>query len=243
MMERRPGVVVRGEVPAVFGGGDDAEANRKLAEVVVDTLARLHDVDPAACDLADLGRPDGYLERQVAGWHERWVRAATEPSETAEMTWSWLRSHMPLSPPPTLVHNDWRLDNLAVAPKDPARCVAVYDWDMCTRGDPLADLGTLLSVWYSPDEVPATLNPMPVSSPGFLTRQEAAERYGRIRGADLDGLDWYLVFGSWKMAVVLEQIHARWLRGQTHDERFAAMGDGASRLMELAAERIPANRR
>jgi aminoglycoside phosphotransferase (APT) family kinase protein len=242
IMERRPGVVVRGTVPAEFGAGSDPRANRLLAEVVIDTLATLHDVDPAECDLADLGHPDGFLERQVQGWHRRWEGAADQSSPIEEAVSSWLFTHLPTSPTPALIHNDWRLDNLAVDPADPGRCIAVYDWDMCTRGDPLADLGTLLAVWYEPDEVPATLNPMPVDAPGFLNRGEASERYARARGADLSQLDWYLVFGSWKMAVVLKQIHARWLRGQTRDDRFAEMGLGAARMLELAAGRIPTHR-
>jgi aminoglycoside phosphotransferase (APT) family kinase protein len=144
---------------------------------------------------------------------------------------------MPVSPPPTLLHNDWRLDNMAVADDDPGRCVAVYDWDMCTRGDPLADLGTVMAVWYDEGEMPATLNPMPTFTPGFMRRREAIERYGVVSGRDLGGVDWYVVFGTFKLAVILQQIYIRWLRGQTQDPRFAAMGEGAQHLLELAAAR------
>jgi aminoglycoside phosphotransferase (APT) family kinase protein len=147
VMERRGGVVVRNGVPERFGAGMDEEANRRLSEVVIDTLGDFHAVDPGACGLADLGHPDGFLERQVAGWMERWRGARHEDNPTAELVGDWVARSIPVSPAPTLVHNDWRLDNMAVDHNDPGRCVAVYDWDMCTRGDPLADLGTLLSVW------------------------------------------------------------------------------------------------
>lgn len=237
VMERRRGVVVQNVVPPEFGGGRDPVANRKLSEVVVDTLAEFHAVDPAAAGLEDLGRPEGFLQRQVSGWVERWHRAKHEDNPLADELARWLVERMPESPPPTLLHNDWRLDNMAVAEDDPGRCVAVYDWDMCTRGDPLADLGTVMAVWYDEGEAPAALNPMPTGVPGFMSRDEAIARYGEKSGRDLSGFGWYLVFGTFKMAVILQQIYIRWLRGQTRDERFSVMGDAAQHLLELAERR------
>ncbi|HEU4750686.1 MAG TPA: phosphotransferase family protein [Acidimicrobiia bacterium] len=239
VMERRHGIVVRNRVPDVLGGGTDRVANRKLSEVVVNTLAEFHAVDPAACGLGQLGHPDGFLQRQVDGWLQRWQRARHEDNPIAERVASWVAARVPVSPSPSLVHNDWRLDNMAVASDNPATCVAVYDWDMCTRGDPLADLGTLLAVWYEEGEVPATLNPMPTTAPGFMNRAEALALYGTRTQHDLSDFPWYLVFGTWKLGVVLQQIFIRWHRGQTRDDRFADMGGAASRLFELAAERTP----
>ena len=239
VMERRHGVVIRNEVPQVFGAGADVIANRKLSEVVVRTLTEFHAVDPAICGLDQLGHPEGFLQRQVEGWLQRWQRARHEDNPTAERVAGWVAARIPNSPHPTLVHNDWRLDNMAVSPVDPGVCSAVYDWDMCTRGDPLADLGTLLAVWYEEGEVPATLNPMPTSVPGFFNRSQALELYGAKTGLDLSGFGWYLVFGTWKLGVVLQQIFIRWRRGQTMDERFSGMGDAARRLFELADERTP----
>lgn len=239
VMERRHGVVVRGGIPEVFGGGRDEVANRKLSEVVVDVLAQFHAADPAKCGLETIGRPEGFLERQVTGWTGRWERSKVEPFELADELQKWLLDNLPVSPPPTLLHNDWRLDNMAVAADDPGRCVAVYDWDMCTRGDPLCDVGTVLAVWYDPDEVPPTLNPMPTLTPGFLRRAEAAKRYGEQSGRDLASLPYYLVFGTFKMAVVLQQIYFRFHQGQTKDARFAGMAEGAKSLFRLAASRRP----
>jgi aminoglycoside phosphotransferase (APT) family kinase protein len=237
VMERRRGVVVRGAVPACFGGGADPVANRKLSEVVVDVLADFHAVDPARAGLETLGHPEGFLRRQVEGWSGRWERARTEENPLADELVKWLLASLPASPAPTLLHNDWRLDNMAVAEDDPGRCVAVYDWDMATRGDPLADLGTVLSVWHDPDEAPGFPSAMPVHLPGFLERHAAARRYGERRGCDLSGLDYYVVFGTFKMAVVLQQIYFRYQRGQTRDERFAGMGEGAQALFRLADAR------
>ena len=239
VMERRHGVVVRGAIPPEFGAGQDETANRKLSEVVVDVLADFHAVEPAKAELGDLGRPDGFLERQVQGWTGRFERAKTDPFPLADELQRWLLDNLPVSPAPTLLHNDWRLDNMAVAADDPGRCVAVYDWDMCTRGDPLCDLGTVLAVWYDHDEVAPSLNPMPTVAPGFLSRAEAAARYGEQSGRDLAQLPYYLVFGTFKMAVVLQQIYFRFHNGQTKDARFAGMGEGAKALFRLADARRP----
>lgn len=237
LMERRDGIVVRGEVPAIFGTGNDPEANRKLSEVVVDTLAEFHSVDPATCGLDDLGRPDDFLGRQVDGWTGRWQAAKHEENDLADELATWLSENLPTSPSPTLLHNDWRLDNMAVSPDDPGHCVAVYDWDMATRGDPLADLGTLMGSWFDPGEAPTELGMMPTQAPGWLPRQLAVDRYAERSGRDLSHVDWYLVFGAWKLAVILQQIYIRWLRGQTKDERFRSLDEGARHLFRLAAER------
>jgi aminoglycoside phosphotransferase (APT) family kinase protein len=237
VMERRPGVVVRGEIPERFGGGEDHGANRRLSELVIDTLAELHAVDPTECDLADLGHPDGYLMRQVEGWARRWEKARHQPDRVADEVTGWLLANMPVSPRATLLHNDWRLDNMAVAPDDPSRCVAVYDWDMATRGDPLSDLGTLMGSWFDPGEAPADLGMMPTTAPGWVDRGSAVARYGEKTGAHLGSIDWYLVFGSWKLAIILQQIYIRWLRGQTQDDRFRDLDEGARHLFRLAGAR------
>lgn len=237
LMEQKPGVVIRDVVPDRFGGGLDPEANRKLSTVVVDTLVDLHSVDPAAAGLGDLGHPDGFLERQVEGWWRRWEQAKHEDNPTAEEVGEWLKAHIPSSGPPTLIHNDWRLDNMAVSPDDPGRCVAVYDWDMATRGDPLADLGTLMASWYDEGEEKSTLAPMPTTAPGWLDRDAALLRYGERSGRDLSDALWYVVFGTWKLAVVLQQIYIRWLRGQTGDPRFEPLGEGARVLFRVAESR------
>ncbi len=240
VMERRRGVVVRGEVPEVFGGGRDEEANRKLSEVVIDTLADFHAVDPKPIGLDGLSRnPGRFLERQVTGWTARWERARTEGNPLADELARWLLDNLPESPTPTLLHNDWRLDNMAVAEDDPGRCVAVYDWDMCTLGDPLADLGTVIAMWSDPEQAPAGTNPMPTQAPGFLGRQEAVARYGERSGRDVSGAAYYDVFGTFKMAVVLQQIYFRFHAGQTRDERFAGMAQVAKNLFSLAASRRP----
>jgi aminoglycoside phosphotransferase (APT) family kinase protein len=237
VMERRHGVVVRGVIPPEFGGGDDPVANRKLSEVVIDVLADFHAVDPKGVGLESLGKPAGFLERQVAGWAGRFERAKTWEIPIAEEVKHWLLDNRPESPAHTLVHNDWRLDNMAVAEDDPGRCVAVYDWDMCTLGDPLCDLGTLLAMWSDRGEETAGSNPMPTQSVGFLPRDAAAKRYSERAGIELDAVSYYVVFGTFKMAVVLQQIFYRFHVGQTQDDRFEGLGKAAEGLFALAGER------
>jgi aminoglycoside phosphotransferase (APT) family kinase protein len=239
VMERKPGLVIRDRVPERFGGGEEPESNRALSTVVIDTLAEFHAVDAIECGLGELGHPEGFLERQVAGWWGRWERARHEDNAVADDVGIWLRDHVPVSGPPTLLHNDWRLDNMAVSPDDPGLCVAVYDWDMATRGDPLADVGTLMASWYEEGEERSTLAPMPTTAPGWMGRRETLQRYGEISGRDLSRIDWYVVFGTWKLGVVLQQIYIRWLRGQTEDARFEPLGEGARALFRLSAERRP----
>lgn len=237
VMERRRGVVVQGAVPPEFGEGKDPHSNRRLSEVVVDTLAEFHAVDPAEAGLEALGRPAGFMDRQLGGWIGRWNEARHEPNPLVDELAVWLEKTKPSSPPATLLHNDWRLDNMAVDPGDPGVCVAVYDWDMCTRGDPFADVGTLMACWFDLDEQSTLLEPMPTRTQGFITRREAIDRYGWKSGRDTSDMNWYVVFGTFKMGVILQQIYIRWLRGQTQDERFATMGEAAAQLFQLAAAR------
>jgi aminoglycoside phosphotransferase (APT) family kinase protein len=238
VMERRRGTVVRREVPPEFGGGADPLANRKLSEAMIDALVAFHAVDPRAAGLETLGRPEGYLQRQVKGWTERWERAKTREVAAAPGVIAWLADNLPPSPAATLVHNDWRLDNMAVAPDDPGRCVAVYDWDMCTVGDPLTDLGTLLSSWFEAGEEYAFLASMPSRVRGFMTRREAVARYATRSGRDVGRIGYYHTFGLFKMAVVVQQLFYRYHRGQTKDARMAGGEAVAEGLVNLAREQI-----
>ncbi len=239
VMERKSGIVVRRVVPEIFGGGRNPAANRKLSEVVIDALADFHAVDIVASGLDRLGKPEGFLGRQVKGWTARYERAKTSDRALVDELARWLKDTLPPSTQPTLLHNDWRLDNMAVAEDDPGRCAAVYDWDMCTVGDPLADLGPLLAVWFEPGEDFAGLAPMPSQVPGFLAREEAVRRYAERSGRDVSRIGWYFVFGTFKVGVVLQQIFHRYHIGATKDERFAMFGTVAEALFQLAAARRP----
>ncbi len=238
VMELRHGIVVRQSIPAEFGGGGDPARNRALSEVLIDTLADLHRVDPTSIGLEKLGKPEGFMQRQVSGWTERWERSKTREVPLAQTLSTWLAEHLPPSPPPVLLHNDWRLDNMMVAADDPGRAVAVFDWDMCTLGDPLADVGTLLTSWFEAGEDVGTWTPMPSSVPGFLTRREAVERYTARARVDTRYINFYRVFGIFKMAVVIQQIYFRYRRGQTMDDRFKMFESVVDNLLGLAGRLV-----
>ncbi|MFI5007196.1 MAG: phosphotransferase family protein [Solirubrobacterales bacterium] len=223
VMERRRGIVVRRKVPAAFAAAEDAP--RRMSLALVDALAALHAVDYAALGLETLGKPAGFLERQIEGWLGRWERARLE--EVADMTWvhDWLRERRPHDGSAALVHNDYKLDNVMLASDDPGRLVAIFDWDMCTLGDPLSDLGSLLCYWSEASDPPdfRGMSMMPAVA-GFPTRAELVERYAARSGTDVRDIAFYHVLGLYRLAVIAAQIYVRFHRGQTRDQRFAAFG-------------------
>ena len=237
--EYRPGVVVWDHVPELLAVGE--EPGRRIGFAVVDALADLHLVDPAGCDLAQLGRPDGYLARQLGGWRRRWEAVATERLRTVDRVAELLARHLPESGPPALVHNDFKVDNCQFAPGDPDRVVSVFDWDMATLGDPLTDLGTLLNYW--PDGATPAEGVPGVENVGLPGRDEVVERYAARTGQRLTRADvtWYEAFGCWKTAVIMQQLYVRHLRGESTDARMTTRGRQAVRIADRAlalAERL-----
>jgi aminoglycoside phosphotransferase (APT) family kinase protein len=223
--ERRHGFVIRDDIPPEFA--DQPELNRRIGFALVDALADLHRVPPAEVGLDDLGRPEGYLERQLAGWVRRWQAAqGGEEAEraAAEMApvLDWLGLRLPASSGAALLHNDYRLDNCLLDPADPGRIEAVLDWDMCTQGDPLADLGYLLNYWVEPEDPQEwrEIAAMPTWRAGFPSRAEAIERYAQRTGFGVADIAWHQVFAAFKLAVIIQQIYIRFIRGQTQDQRF-----------------------
>lgn len=239
VMERRRGTVVRRVIPPEFGGGRDPAINQSISEALVDALADLHDVDYRSIGLETLGKPEGFLRRQIDGWFGRYERAKTREVKLVDDLVKWLRDRQPASPPPALLHNDWRLDNMMLDANDAGRVEAVFDWDMCTLGDPLCDLGTLLASWMEAGEglSGASAGTMPSNVPGFLTRRAAVERYGARHGVDVSTVPYYYVFGLFKIGVVLQQIYHRYHVGQTKDARFANFDQVAEMLFALAQGR------
>lgn len=233
IMERRRGVVLRREVPQEFAA--DAAFGRRVSGAFVDCLAQLHAVDIRNFSL---GKPEGFLERQVRGWTERWARAKTEELPQMEVLSRWLVERLPASSAPTLVHNDYKLDNLMLDSRDASRVEAVLDWEMTTVGDPLVDLGCTLCYWSQADdpEIRREAISAITASPGWYSRRQLVDAYAARTGRDVSGLDYYEVFGLFKVAVVLQQIYYRYRRGQTSDERFRCFDVRVRGLAEAAAE-------
>jgi len=237
VMERRTGVVIRTRVPDEMRVHPEVE--RRASFALMDAMADLHDVDYEAAGLADLGKPEGFVERQIAGWKRRWDRAKNVDIPLFDDVHARLERTMPAPGRPSLVHNDLKLDNCQFDPADPDRVKSIFDWDMTTLGEPLADLGTLLGYWAQPDDGDdrSPTNPL-TSQPGFPTRAELAERYAARRGVDLSSIRWYEAFAIWKTAVVLQQIYIRWVKGQTQDARFEALGTRVPMLVSLASDTL-----
>jgi aminoglycoside phosphotransferase (APT) family kinase protein len=235
VMEYRPGIVLTNELPPGFAA-TPAE-RRQLGEQLVRTLAQLHAVDFRAVGLADFGRPEGYLERQVRRWAQQWERSKTGELPAIEDLARRLGAALPASPDPTIVHGDYRLGNVAFDPHDASRLVAIFDWEMATLGDPLADLGYTLIYWSEADDPPATGAMSEAAGvtrmPGFFKRADIIEAYARHSGRDVDGIDFYQVLALYKLAVISEGIYARYRMGKTLGEGF----DNMLRTTESLAQR------
>jgi aminoglycoside phosphotransferase (APT) family kinase protein len=235
LMERVRGVIIRRKAEGI----DLTPAlARSLCELVVDGLVELHGIDVVDKRLLDLGKPEGFVERQVRGWSERYVAAKTDEIAEMHSLMEWLASNIPTSLPPTVVHNDWKLDNL-VLNETLDTIVGVLDWEMSTIGDPLIDVGTTLSYWVEAgdDELLKSVAFGPTSTPGSLTRREVVERYAAQSKRDLSRIMFYYVFALFKTAVVAQQIYTRFKKGLTKDERFASFIWG---VRALAAQGVRA---
>jgi len=234
LMERRHGVVVRYDEPPELA--DQPVARRRVSEAMVDALAELHAVDIDAHGLAALGKPAGFVERQVRGWSERWKRSQTTEQPEMDQLAAWLVDRLPPDASrPTLLHGDFKIDNVMLDALDVGRLVAVFDWEMSAVGDPLVDLGILLAYWIH--AVPASQGDALTSvtcRPGWFTRAEMLERYASRRGSDLTQIEFYEVFAVFKLAVVLQQIFYRYHRGQTDDARFATLDQRVAWLARIA---------
>lgn len=237
VMEYRDGEVIRDELPESMRG--HADLGRRLMFALTDAMADLHLVDPASCELEELGKPAGFVSRQVTGWARRWELAAPDDGDpmmtrVAER----LAASQPDNPTYAIVHNDLKIDNCQFLRDDPDRVLSVFDWDMATLGDPLADLGTLLH--YTPDvDDPAEIQggvryPKELELP---SQAEVAARYAERTGADISRVTWYLAFARWKTAVVYQQLANRSLRGESKDARNADLG-GSVPVLAASADRI-----
>lgn len=239
VMERRQGVVLRKSLPR--GLSLDRETMRRLSTSLIDNLGQLHAVDFAAAGLSELGKPAGYVTRQVTGWINRFANAKTDDVPSMDRVTGWLTEHQPTESGAAVIHNDYKFDNLLLRPDDLTQIVAVLDWEMATLGDPLMDLGTTLGYWIeASDPEPLKAAAMgPTALPGCLTRRELVDRYSTTTGREVRQPEFYYCFGLFKIVVIIQQIYARFVRGHTSDARFAhlnqfvaVLGQQAERVIE-----------
>jgi aminoglycoside phosphotransferase (APT) family kinase protein len=234
LMERVDGVVIRDELPNAYSERD----RYAIGEELVDALVELHAVDPDSCGLASFGKREGYLARQLRRWTGQMdlTLPLTRELPTLRSLGEWLEANLPESPAATIVHGDYKLDNVMFDANEP-KLIAILDWEMSTLGDPLADLGWMISFWREPSDptegVFADLGVV-TALPGFASRQHLIDRYVERTGRDVTSLDWYVVLAIWKLAILLEGSYARHLAGMTDDPFFARMEQGVPELAERA---------
>ena len=237
VMARVPGVILRAHTAQKMG--ITPEVMHQLSASLVDSLVDLHSLNIRETGLIDLGKPEGYVQRQVSGWHKRYNVAQTDAIADMDTLSRYLTGQLPPeADTPTLLHNDFKYDNVVLNPDRLPDVRAVLDWEMCTVGDPLMDLGTSLSYWSEAgdDTFRKTFNLTWL--PGNLTRQEVARRYADQSGRDVSRLLYYYVFGLFKNAVVLQQIYGRYKKGLTQDARFAALGQGVRVLARAGVQAV-----
>jgi aminoglycoside phosphotransferase (APT) family kinase protein len=239
LMERRHGLILRKTLPA--GLSIDSQLARQMSTSLIDNLAVLHGVDYQSAGLTEMGKPEGYVQRQVAGWTKRYAQAQTSIVPAMDRVTQWLNANMPIESGATVIHNDYKYDNVMLDTQDPTKIVAVLDWEMATIGEPLMDLGTSLGYWVEATDPVALQRAAfgPTSLPGSLTRREVIDRYQEMTGATVSNPVFYYCFGLFKLAVIVQQIYARFARGHTTDPRFAhldqlvlVLGEQSDRTIE-----------
>ena len=232
VMERIAGEVITDSVPPAL---DSPEQHWRIAEELIDALVELHATDWEGAGLEGFGKPTGYLERQLRRFNGLWEHNRTRELPQFEQVGGWLASRIPESPPATIVHGDYRLGNTMFAAGAPARLIAIFDWEMATIGDPLADVGYMLMQWTEPGDVLGKFNLNNVTlRPGFPTRAELTARYEERSGRSVQALDWYVTLALWKAVVFMEGNYKRALAGSTDDPYLKSFGEGVIEIADRA---------
>jgi len=234
VMEPINGIILRRDPPSDLQF--TPQTARKICESFIDNLAKLRSIDYVAIGLGDFGKPQGYLERQVHGWIERYHGSKTHEIPEVEKLSAWMLHSLPTSPSASLIHNDYKFDNVVLDPDNLTKIIGVLDWEMSTVGDPLSDLGSTLSYWVEPGDTDGLqkLRWGPTNYPGSMTRQELVQRYVQTSGREVGNMVFYLVFARFKLAVIVQQIYYRYHLGLTKDPRFATMAEAVKVLLEAA---------
>jgi aminoglycoside phosphotransferase (APT) family kinase protein len=232
VMEKVEGDVVTSELPEPL---DNPTERARIADELIEALVELHEVDWRAIGLEGFGKPSGYLERQLRRFTGLWEHNRTRELPQVEEVGHWLAANLPESPPATIVHGDYRLGNTMLAHGAPARLVAIFDWEMATIGDPLADIGYMMLHWVEPEDHVGRFTLQSVTNrPGFPRRKEMIARYEEQSGRSMRALDWYVTLALWKAVVFMEGNYKRAISGATDDPYLRSFGEGVVELADRA---------
>lgn len=237
LMKRVKGVILRNRLPKDISVSEDTF--RSLSKATIKQLVKLHQIDIHAAGLDALGKPEGYVQRQVEGWTKRYINSQTDDIASMNEVAQWMPKNIPTTLRTSFIHNDFKYDNLVLNPNDLTDIIAILDWEMATVGDPLMDLGTTLAYWAEASD-PDALKPFNLTwMPGNFTRKEVVEHYQQQSGTPIDNMVFYYAFGAFKVGVICQQIYYRYKQGLTKDPRFASLiyvikacGENARRAIE-----------
>lgn len=237
LMERKRGIVLDTHFPGHIEPEAEAGIGKFVSETMIEQLVALHEIDYKKTKLSEIGRPNGFLERQVNGWIARYERAKTDEVQGVTELQRWLAEHIPISPNPTIIHYDYKLNN-AMFSQNLDEMIGLFDWEMTAIGDPLADLGVAMSYWIKandPEQLVMAFGRAPITvKKGFLTREQCIELYAKKSGRDVSNIHFYMTFAYFKLAVICQQIYYRYKKGQTNDSRFRHFNVTVNALIQHA---------
>lgn len=231
VMEKKPGIVIDDKLPSLYGSS--IQAGPAISEGIISTLVQLQAIDYKEAGMSGMGKPEGFLERQVNGWIKRYENSKTDEIGYIAELEKWLKNELPTTKETTIVHNDFKLNNMVLDEQTPGVVNGVLDWELSTIGDPLSDLGSTVAYWGAKSDPNMGIN-IVTDQPGFYSRREFVEAYAKKSGRDVSDINYYVTFGFYKLGVILQQIHYRWKIGELKDDRFAEMDVPIENLFAMA---------
>ncbi|WP_209123443.1 phosphotransferase family protein [Alkalihalobacillus sp. BA299] len=231
IMEKKQGVAIDDVLPAAYR--DSTVAGPTISKSIIQALIELQSIDYKKANLIDIGRPEGYLERQVNSWIKRYQHSKTDEIQGVHELETWFLKHLPATKETTIVHNDFKLNNLLLDHEDPSKVNGVLDWELSTIGDPMTDLGATVAYWNQSGDPDLGINVV-TNQPGFFSRREFVELYATESGRDVSHINYYVAFGFYKLGVILQQIYARWAKGEIEDNRFENLNKAVANIFEMA---------
>ncbi|MFD1039823.1 phosphotransferase family protein [Virgibacillus byunsanensis] len=231
VMEKKEGIAIDDQLPAVYGS--TVEAGSVISNSILKALIELQSIDYRASNLTDIGKPEGYLERQVNGWMKRYKHSKTDDYQDVKELEDWFLKNIPTTSETTIVHNDFKLNNILLDLKDPSKVNGVLDWELSTIGDPMTDVGSTVAYWGQSGDPDLGIN-IVTNQQGFYDRRELVEKYAKMSGRDVSGINFYVAFGFYKLGVILQQIYYRWIKGELDDPRFEHLNKAVLNNFEMA---------